>query len=118
VLPVKRRVFISFLSLHNPNNRFECISIFYLPLFNSVDIEKLSLRRKNIGGLLPPAQSNACGGILFFSQLLLVFTLSLNTNQRTFKSHDAKVGHVTANGVLHNLVPGIQKLHLLIHVPE
>ena len=41
------------LSLHHHNNRLENISIYYLPLFNSV-AKNLFLGRKSIGGTFAP----------------------------------------------------------------
>lgn len=45
----ERLVGFTFLHLHHPNNHFENIRIFYLPVFNSV-AKKLFLGQKNIGG--------------------------------------------------------------------
>jgi hypothetical protein len=48
-----------FSSLHHPNTHFENVSIFYLPLFNSVATKTCSYTEKNIGGAFaPPPQVN------------------------------------------------------------
>ena len=56
--PCKTRVFSFFLSLHHQNNSLQNVTIFYLPLFNSVAQKTPFLgRKKNIGsggGRLPP----------------------------------------------------------------
>ena len=46
-------VFLIFLSLDYPNNCFENISIFYLPLFNSVTTKKLLGRKNSVRAFAP-----------------------------------------------------------------